>query len=216
MYLFGEMIKSILAPRWAKILLGIVLLIIILTVIFQPSQPELTLTKTDPAVGQDKVEITGSITLTFNQSVQTKEFTITCSPDFDYQLQKKENRLTITPEKPLQPNQTYQISLQHKNWQKDLNFTTKPEVLPDKEISPVGDPEIEEEVSDYKSKNYPLFAVTPKKTPLWQADYIAPNKLLVVYDKEAELAAVKKEVFQWVESYQLPRDSHEYQWQEKK
>lgn len=214
MYSFAEMIKSILSSRWMKILFGVILLIILLTVILQQPQPELTLTKTDPAAGQDKVETTNSITLTFNQSIQAKEFTITGSPDFDYQLQKEENRLTVIPKTPLEAGQTYQISLQHKDWQKSLSFTTKPETLPDKEISPVGDPEIEEEITDYTSKNYPLFTVTPKKSQLWQADYVAPNKLLVVYDKEADLSAVKEEVFQWVESFQLPRDSHEYQWQE--
>lgn len=72
----------------------------------------------------------------------------------------------------------------------------------------------EEEMAKQVAEDYPLFYKTPKRKENWAAFYTDELQLTVQYLENADLAAVKEEVFAWMEEEGISPDTHTLQWQE--
>ncbi len=207
------MIKLIFNSRWAKIIIVVLLVSIFLFFVKQKIKKDLPLlVETSPQNKQESVSLNTEIMLVFDRPINKDQLIIEFEPVLEYQTQEQEEKLIISPNLPFKPGQKYSLSLHYNDWQETITFTTA-KIDPEIELEGIGDPRIAEEMDQYKQENYPLFEATPKRTANWTLNYLAPKRLVISYKKEVSLETVQEEVFTWIESFGLDKDSHEYVWQ---
>jgi len=185
---------------------------------FKP-QAKLQLLTTTPALNQKNVPLNQIITLSFNQNVNQKNFSIVSFPDFKYQLEKKEKNITIKPEENLTADTKYSLEIkdQDSSFYFNLVFLTKDQPTlptPTDIKTGQGDPDAYQNMVQEISQNYPLFNKTPHQAENWLADYLEPKKLIIVYKKGINLNLVKKEVFDWMKKENIDPATHQFEWQE--
>jgi hypothetical protein len=207
------MIKNFFQSRWGKItLVALVLTIFIGSFYLITSVRKISLIRTEPNNNQEEVPLNSPISFIFNQEISEETVSdIETTPVFPYQIEISGQKLIINPDEALEPNQTYSIKISYHNQQQNLIFTTI-RVDPLVEKARIGNPEIAQEMSQYQEENYPLFAVTPKKTPNWTINYSAPLELTISYNKGIDISLVQEEVIAWITSFGLSQDSHQYIW----
>lgn len=205
-------LKRILASKQGKIALGGGIIILMISLYWLISQSKLDLVSTSPDNNQEGVSLGEDIIFNFSQDLDDVSWQITTTPEFAYQYSVNKTILTISPDSLLQANTTYSIKLNYQNQEETLVFST---IQIDQAVVEAGegDPQADEDLADYQDKNYPLFAVTPKQTVNWTANYAGPLELVISYNGDVDLSLIQEEVWAWVESFGWPYETHQYIWQ---
>jgi len=191
--------------------------------IFLKPQKELELLTTTPKTNQENVSLDQIITLTFNQAISEKNLIVFTYPNFQYQLEKKEKSLIVKPKGNLAPDTKYNIEIkgQDNSFYFNLIFFTKskPTILSPTPTANInegkGDPDADENMAKEILENYPLFDKTPHQDKNWTADYLKPQKLIIVYKKGTNLSLIKEEVFNWIRENDVDPETHIYVWEER-
>jgi len=191
--------------------------------IFLKPQKKLELLTTTPKINQESVSLGQTITFTFNQAVSEKNLIVFAYPHFQYQIEKKEKDIIVKPQEDLSPDTKYNIEIksQDDSFYFNLIFSTKskPTIL-----SPIptininegkGDPDADKNMAKETLENYPLFDKTPHQDKNWIADYLEPQKLIIVYRKGINLNLIKEEVFNWIRENNVDPKTHIYVWEER-
>jgi len=197
------------------IILSLVAAVLIGRAILFPPSP-LKVIQTNPMPGQTISSSLEKITFIFNKDISSKNFTLSTEPKIEYKLEKDNQTLYLKLTKPLNPNTRYKINLKDDyKLSFSLIFFTNPSSFQQEEKTGRGNPEAFKETSQEILEKYPLFNQTPKETKDWVADYLAPRKLIVIYNPDREIQTIKNEVFIWMEDEGVNPQTHEFVWQEK-
>ena len=182
-------------------------------ILFRPGQ-KLALVTTEPAIYQTNIDPNlERIIFQFNQNVTDYDFSINVFPDFSYQSEAKNDQLIIVLEEFLTGQTKYRVEIREAStsFYFPLEFVTSLREETSDQAG-LGDPEAEEEIARMVLDEYPLFYQTPKKTPLWQADYGQKLEIMVIYQNSANLEIIQQEVFDWLETEEIDPQSHTFKW----
>jgi len=189
---------------------------------FLRPQDKLQLLKVTPGLNQSNVALDTKIKFSFNHAIESKNFSVISSPDFDYQIAPSESPqdLILQLQEKLKPNQKYQIEIKNEaeNFFFDFAFFTTMDTSPSPTPSPSdttdgkGNPAAYQELVEDKSADYPLLYQTPKETDNWIAAYLEARKLIVIYRPEMTLPQVKEEIFAWMKEEGVDPQSHQFVW----
>lgn len=196
-------------------LLSLIIAILIGKTIFSPQT--LKVIQTQPIPNQKNVPLAlKEIVFTFDRDISSYSFTITSKPYLDYKLEKDQKKVLIKLKEKLQPQTNYHFILTAKNgFSFSLDFSTQKLVPTPSIATGRGDPNAYQETVEEITSKYPLFNQTPKKTENWIADYLAPHKLIVLYNPEIDIQTIKNEVFIWMEDQDVDPQTHQIIWQKK-
>ena len=196
--------------------------------IFFPPQEKLQVLNTTPSFWQTNVPLNQEIVLEFNQVVNPQDFTFSPFPKFSLKTKGENKEIIITPTESLFPNTQYQLEVKNKTGnsffslvfqttKEEVTPTPSPDLLPSLEATAggKGDPNALEEMTKKLYQNYPLYDLTPHRTPIWVADYAAPKKLTVFYKTGKNLPLIQEEVFNWIRENKIDPKTHLYIWEER-
>lgn len=187
-----------------KILGGLTLITVIIAAIIgaQPKIP--TITSTTPVQLMQNYPIFNPLIFSFKEPVLVSQTRFTLSPNIPFDLvQTKENIITLTPKRPLQPSTRYTVSV---FWEDreiySLDFTTQASQT---------DAALLESMRVELGRDYPLGQKLPLNTPQYRVVYSAPLTLEIT-SKNPNLTSEEliDEIKSWVAQNGGDASAHKY------
>lgn len=197
--------KKFLNKKILIILSIITLIILIFSLFYKSKLPSPQLLSSSPTSNSQRVSLTGSIQLKFDQNIDLARLTVTSNPPEDWSIQSgDDNSLIILRSKQyLRVETEYFLSILYdKQLISTLNFRTTPQQ---------GDPRYTQQVLQEMARDYPLSVKLPYSTSQYRVVYSAPLTLeITIKNPNLTSAQAISEIKSWVTSVGGDAGAHKY------
>lgn len=183
----------------------VTLIALIFSLFYKPKPPLPQLISSSPISNAQRVSLTDSIQLKFDQDIDSTRLVIKSSPPEDWSIQVGNDNSTIIlkSKKYLQVETSYSLSILYGDKSvSTLNFKTIPQQ---------GDPRYTQGVLKEMDRDYPLAVKLPYNTPSYRVVYSAPLTLeITLKNQNISSATAIGDIKAWVTQNGGDASSHKY------